>query len=108
MLNNSPVRFSAVNGQPVMPRQGSAGKRPKTGGRSKGVPNKTTAPLKDAILKAAEAVGGAEGLVGYLKVQARENPGPFLALLGKVLPMQLAGDTAPIKITYSSVDAGLL
>jgi hypothetical protein len=63
----------------------------KTGGRSKGTPNKTTALLKDAILRAAEAAGGDNGMVGYLTMQAQENPGPFMALLGKVLPMQLTG-----------------
>jgi len=62
--------------------------RSKTG-RAKGTPNKTTALLKDAILKAAEEAGGNEGLVGYLKAQAAANPGPFMALLGKVLPMQV-------------------
>lgn len=64
-------------------------------GRPKGMPNKTTALLKDAILKAAEAAGGEGeegGMVGYLTQQARMNPGPFMALLGKVLPMQIAGD----------------
>lgn len=64
--------------------------RTKTG-RAKGTPNKTTALLKDAILKAAEKAGGKAGLVGYLEAQAIENPGPFLALLGKVLPMQVTG-----------------
>lgn len=67
----------------------------KTGGRKKGTPNKTTALLKDAILQAARNAGGAddaEGLVSYLEIQAKENPGPFLSLLGKVLPMQLSGD----------------
>lgn len=61
-------------------------------GRRPGVPNKTTALLKDAILKAAEGAGGKDGLTGYLKQQATKNPGPFMALLGKVLPMQLSGD----------------
>lgn len=64
--------------------------RSKTG-RAKGTPNKTTALLKDAILKAAEQAGGKDKLVGYLRRQASENPGPFLALLGKVLPMQVTG-----------------
>jgi hypothetical protein len=64
--------------------------RSKTG-RAKGTPNKTTALLKDAILKAAEGAGGPEGLVGYLQAQATANPGPFMALLGKVLPMQIVG-----------------
>lgn len=64
-------------------------------GRPKGTPNKTTALLKDAILKAAENAGnkaGGEGLVSYLEDQAAKNPGPFLALLGKVLPMQVTGE----------------
>lgn len=61
-------------------------------GRPKGMPNKTTALLKDAILKAAENAGGDAGVVGYLTVQAKENPGPFMTLLGKVLPTQIVGD----------------
>ncbi|NNH67815.1 hypothetical protein [Rhizobium laguerreae] len=65
--------------------------RSKTG-RAKGTPNKTTALLKDAILLAATKAGGKDGLVGYLEIQAAANPGPFMALLGKVLPMQIAGD----------------
>lgn len=65
--------------------------RSKTG-RKKGTPNKTTKLLKDAILKAAEGAGGSEGLVGYLQTQAVLNPGPFMALLGKVLPMQVTGE----------------
>lgn len=71
----------------------------KGGGRPKGVPNKTTALLKDAILAAATKAGGKDGLVGYLETQANTNPQSFLPLLGKVLPMQLTGeDGAPIKI----------
>lgn len=55
------------------------------------MPNKFTMQLKEAILKAAENAGGEDGLVGYLQTQAKENPGPFMSLLGKVLPMQVAG-----------------
>lgn len=61
-------------------------------GRPKGIPNKTTQLLKDAILRAATNAGGPEGLVGYLTTQAVANPGPFMSLLGKVLPMQVVGD----------------
>lgn len=64
--------------------------RSKTG-RAKGTPNKTTALLKDAILRAAEKAGDGD-IVEYLTLQARVNPGPFMSLLGKVLPMQIAGD----------------
>lgn len=69
-------------------------------GRPKGAKNKTTALLKDAILQAAEEAGGNEGLVGYLKSQAAANPGPFMALLGKVLPTQLEGN-----LTFKHEDA---
>lgn len=75
--------------------------RSKTG-RAKGTPNKTTALLKDAILKAAEEAGGKDGLVGYLATQAKDNPGPFMALLGKVLPMQVTGeDGGPVQVTIN-------
>jgi hypothetical protein len=60
-------------------------------GRPKGKPNKTTALLKDAILKAAEEAGNGD-MAAYLAKQALDNPGPFMALLGKVLPMQIGGD----------------
>lgn len=67
-------------------------------GRVKGVPNKTTALLKDAILQAATKAGRKGGLVGYLTTQATANPQSFLPLLGKVLPMQVTGeDGGPIK-----------
>lgn len=73
-------------------------------GRPKGIPNKTTALLKDAILRAATNVGnrvGDDGLVSYLEQQAEENPGPFMALLGKVLPMQIASDPEnPLKVVH--------
>lgn len=59
-------------------------------GRPKGVPNKTTQLLKDAILKAATDAGEGD-MAAYLAKQAKENPGPFLSLLGKVLPMQVTG-----------------
>lgn len=79
------------------------GKRPGSG-RKKGIPNKLSGMLKDAILDAAGKAGGSEGIIGYLQVQAKENPGPFMALLGKVLPMQVTGDDGgPVetKVTLS-------
>lgn len=68
-------------------------------GRPKGAVNKTTALLKDAILKAATDAGNGD-MAAYLERQALENPGPFMALLGKVLPMQVTGlDDGPIQVT---------
>ena len=60
-------------------------------GRPKGTPNKTTALLKDALLIAAEKAGGKAGMIGYLTTQASDNPAAFMSLLGKVLPLQIAG-----------------
>lgn len=67
--------------------RGNAGK-----GRPKGSPNKITADVKRAILEAAEAAGGPGGMTAYLTVQASANPAAFMTLLGKVLPLTLAGD----------------
>jgi hypothetical protein len=60
-------------------------------GRPKGLPNKTTQALKDMILTALDGAHP-EGGVGYLKQQANNNPTAFLSLVGKVLPMTVAGD----------------
>lgn len=64
------------------PNKGNAGK-----GRAKGSQNKATAAIKDMIITALADAGGA----AYLQRQAEENPGPFMALVGKVLPLQLNG-----------------
>lgn len=77
--------------------------RPKTGGRTKGTPNKMTALLKDAILQAAEA-SHSEGMVGYLTQQAGANPTAFMTLLGKVLPMQVTGaDGGAVQILFKTI-----
>lgn len=77
----------------------------KLGGRKKGTPNKVTGQLKDMILQALSDSGGVE----YLKDQATENPGPFLTLLGKVLPLQVTGveGGAPIIIQAAKHDETL-
>lgn len=73
-------------------------------GRPKGSPNKVNKALREMILGALSEVGGVE----YLVEQARENPGPFLALVGKCLPknvdVSLAAETKVV-ITYDFVDA---
>lgn len=79
---------------------GRGGKTRTSGqGRPKGTPNKATKALKDMILGALSDVGGQ----AYLARQAEENPGPFMQLVGKVLPTTLAGDpnAAPIRIEAS-------
>jgi len=57
-------------------------------GRPKGAPNKENKILREMIVQALDELGGVE----YLKAQAIDNPGPFMTLLGKVLPMQVTGE----------------
>jgi hypothetical protein len=61
-------------------------------GRKKGSPNKLTGELKEMILEAANLAGGEGGTVQYLRTQAAANPTAFMSLLGRVLPMTMAGD----------------
>ncbi|MBW5438606.1 hypothetical protein FXB41_28740 [Bradyrhizobium canariense] len=88
----------------------SAVRPPNAGkGRKKGIPNKTTALLKDALLLAAAKAGGHGGMVAYLEKQAHANPTAFMALLGKVLPMQVTGEDGDgIRVIIQGPDAGLL
>lgn len=72
---------------------GTGGKR-KGAGRKKGQLGKNTTALKEMILAALDNVGG----IKYLQKQANENPTAFMTIVGKVLPLTLAGDpNAPIK-----------
>lgn len=76
------------------PKPPNAGK-----GRKKGVPNKVTGQLKDMILGALSDAGGQ----AYLARCANENPTAFLALVGKVLPLQVTGkDDAPLLPTNAT------
>jgi hypothetical protein len=76
----------------------SAARRRPPGGSRRGRPNKTTAALRAAVLLAAAAVGddgsGGGGLVGYLTSLARTEPSSFAALLGKLLPRDVAVEAA--------------
>jgi hypothetical protein len=65
-------------------------------GRPKGARNKLTPALKEMILGALNASGGQKWFVQ----QAAANPVAFMALLGKVLPMQVTGsESQEIKIS---------
>ena len=70
----------------IGPNRGNAGK-----GRPKGSPNKLNAALKDMILTALHEAHP-DGAIDYLKTQAVLNPTAFLTLVGKVLPLQVAGE----------------
>lgn len=82
----------------------AGGKRPGAG-RPKGVPNKVTGQLKDMILTALERAGG----VKYLQARAKDNPTAFMALVGKVLPLQVTGEGGgPLHITFTGADERVL
>ena len=61
-------------------------------GRPKGIPNKTNGAIKDMILTALSDAGGSD----YLLERANDpkTAAAFLGLVGKVLPMTIAGDPA--------------
>ena len=68
----------------------------KTGGRQAGTPNRISRDLKEAILVGAEAAGDGD-MVSYLTWAAKEHPSSFLALLGKIVPLQVsAAVTLPV------------
>lgn len=77
------------------------------GGSRKGVPNKATKELKELILGALDAAGGVE----YLTERAKDprTASAFLGLVGKVLPMTIAGtgQNGAIIIQASSLDERL-
>ena len=61
-------------------------KRPNQG-RPKGQLNKETALIRDMVAQALDRVGG----VDYLADMAYSHPGPFMALIGKTMPVQVTG-----------------
>lgn len=63
-------------------------------GRPAGAANKITAQVRDMITEALTNAGGAS----YLERQANENPVAFMALVGKLLPLQVKQDTTNRKI----------
>jgi hypothetical protein len=64
-----------------------------TGGSRKGIPNRQTVAIKDAIERAFDKLGGTD----YLVHVGRNDPRTFCALLGKLLPTKLANaDGSPL------------
>jgi hypothetical protein len=58
---------------------------PKTGGRQKGTPNKTTTAVKEAFRQAFDDLGGIEALVKW----ASANPTQFYQLFSKLIPTEI-------------------
>ena len=67
-------------------------------GKPKGAVQKSTKQLKEMILAALEQAGGVDYLLSCANNE--KTQGAFLALIGKVLPMTIAGDSEnPLAIT---------
>ena len=64
-----------------------------TGGNRKGIPNRQTVAIKDAIERAFDKLGGTD----YLVHVGRNDPRTFCALLSRLLPTKLANaDGSPL------------
>ena len=68
-----------------MPKVGQSRKKTPGSGRKKGVPNKTTANVKQALTEAFEKLGG----VSALSTWAASEPGEFYKLWAKLLPQDV-------------------
>lgn len=66
------------------------------GGREKGVQNKITTTVKEALSLAMDKSGfdgkGKDGMVGYLTWLSRAEPVAFTTLIKSVIPLQLQGN----------------
>lgn len=72
----------------------------KTGGRTKGTPNKQTKAVKQCILNAFENIGGVQNLSRW----ASENETEFYKLWGKMIPHEVTGeDGGDIQVTIKKV-----
>ena len=64
-------------------------------GRKKGIPNRLTTSMKEAIRDAFQELGCA----GYLVRIGHDDPRTFCSLLGRVIPREVGGpDGEPIKV----------
>lgn len=57
----------------------------KTGGRTKGIPNKVTRDIRACISEAFHKAGGVE----YLLKVSKEDARTFLTLVGKIVPQEV-------------------
>ena len=82
-----------------MTQKSSVGRFKKEGGgnrkgRPKGSPNKLTQSVRDAIVQAAEGLGGPARLVAWAKEDPKNEAAFWTSLYPKLLPLQVAGDPA--------------
>jgi len=69
-----------------MPRGSKPGER--RGGRQKGTPNKVTAGVRAALVRAFEERGGVPALIEW----SNENPAKFYEIWAKLLPQEVKAE----------------
>jgi hypothetical protein len=71
----------------------------KTGGRTKGTPNKITRSVREAVLQSFIDLGGSEALTAW----AMSNQTEFYKIAARLIPTEIVGDpNAPVavKVTF--------
>ncbi len=91
-----------INHKPRKPGTYGRGNPPPSKGRRPGQINKITADLKQGILRGAANCGydgaGQGGVDGFLLYCAQRHPKAYLALLGKMLPLNLTASVDSSRI----------
>ena len=65
---------------------------PVSPGRPKGVPNKLTTTVKEAIVLAAEGLGGTQRLIDWCKEDPKNESQFWVSVYPKLLPLQVSGE----------------
>lgn len=77
----------------MMARPGRKKGTPKTGGRTKGTPNKVTRAFKEAVMIAFDELGGVNGLVQW----GRKNPTEFYKVASRLIPHEVVATVTPMR-----------
>lgn len=78
----------------------------KTGGRTKGTPNKTTMLAKEAIEAAAVGLGGTDRLIAWAKEDPQNERIFWGSIYPKLLPLTLNGGDKAIKVAFVTATDG--
>src|SRR6185437_14710342 len=97
-----PVKQSKPNNRGKGKRPDQIGGGKPGPGRPRGVPNKFTGELKEAILAGVNG-SNKQGVAGFVLDLALETPTSAAALLGRLIPMAMAGGI-DLKLTVRHVD----
>ncbi len=77
----------------------------KTGGRTKGTPNKVSGTVKDNVIEVFEGIGGIATMMEW----AKQNQTEFYRLYARLLTREVAGasDGQPIPVVFLPEDVRL-